>query len=73
MGKLPLTPRTKNVIEYSIGEARDFGHGYVGTEHLLLGLVRVAEGNASIALQDNGFRLESGREAVISLLGCNTE
>ena len=46
MGKLPLTPKAKKVIEYSIEEARNLNHNYVGTEHLLLGLLREGEGAA---------------------------
>ena len=47
MGKLPQTPRAKKVIEYSMEEARNLGHNYVGTEHILLGLLREQEGVAA--------------------------
>src|SRR5262245_34591081 len=50
LGKLPQTPRAKTVIEYAIHEARGFSHNYVGTEHLLLGLIREEEGVAAQVL-----------------------
>lgn len=64
MGKLPQTPRGKKVVEYAIDEARQSGCGYVGTEHLLLGLMRETEGVAYQALTNNGFSLDSVREQV---------
>src|SRR5207244_1093646 len=54
MGKLPQTPRAKKVIEYSIEEARNLNHNYVGTEHLLLGLLREQEGVAAQVLMNLG-------------------
>src|SRR5438045_4238024 len=69
MGKLPQTPRAKKVIEYSIEEARNLNHNYVGTEHLLLGLLREQEGVASQVLMNLGLRLEDVREEVLNLLG----
>ena len=69
MGKLPLTPRAKKVIEYAIEEARNLGHGYVGTEHLLLGLLREPEGVAAQVLRNLNLRLEEVRETVLELLG----
>ncbi|MFO0843433.1 MAG: ATP-dependent Clp protease ATP-binding subunit [Gemmataceae bacterium] len=71
MGKLPQTPRAKKVIEYSIEEARNLGHNYVGTEHLLLGLLREQEGVAAQVLQNLGLKLEDVREEVLNLLGHN--
>src|SRR3954447_19000978 len=53
-GKLPQTPRAKRVIEYAIEEARNLNHNYVGTEHLLLGLLRHAEGPGAAALKAAG-------------------
>src|SRR5277367_6371275 len=50
MGKLPQTPRSKKVVEYAMEEARNFDHNYVGTEHLLLGLLREQEGVAAQVL-----------------------
>jgi len=69
MGKLPQTPRAKKVIEYAIEEARMLGHNYVGTEHLLLGLLREQEGVAAQVLMNLGLRLEDVREEVLKLLG----
>src|SRR6478672_11763259 len=71
MGKLPQTPRAKKVIEYSIEEARNLGHNYVGTEHLLLGLLREQEGVAAQVLMNLGLKLEDVREEVLNLLGHN--
>jgi ATP-dependent Clp protease ATP-binding subunit ClpC len=73
MGKLPQTPRAKKVIEYSIEEARSLNHNYVGTEHLLLGLVREEEGVAAQVLMSLGLSLETVREAVLNLLGHNPD
>jgi hypothetical protein len=73
MGKLPQTPRAKKVIEYSIEEARNLNHNYVGTEHLLLGLLRVEEGVAGQVLMNLGLKLENVREEVLNLLGQRPE
>src|SRR5437899_5054254 len=62
LGKLPQTPRTKKVIEYAIEESRNLKHNYIGTEHLLLGLLREQEGVASQVLMNLGLRLEDVRE-----------
>ena len=59
MGKLPQTPRAKKVIEYSMEEARNLNHNYVGTEHILLGLLREQEGVAAQVLDEPGP--EAGR------------
>src|SRR3954468_6281 len=72
-GKLPQTPRAKKVIEYSIEEARNLNHNYVGTEHLLLGLLREQEGVAAQVLMNLGLRLEDVREEVLNLLGHGIE
>jgi len=69
MGKLPQTPRAKKVIEYSMEEARNLGHNYVGSEHLLLGLLREQEGVAAQVLMNLGLKLEEVREDVRALLG----
>src|SRR5579864_1801837 len=69
MGKLPQTPRAKKVIEYSIEEARNLKHDYVGTEHLLLGLLREEEGVAAQVLMNLGLGLEKIREEIHRLLG----
>jgi ATP-dependent Clp protease ATP-binding subunit ClpC len=73
MGKLPQTPRAKKVIEYAIEEARLLGHNYVGTEHLLLGLLREQDGVAAQVLMNLGLRLEDVREEVLKLLGAAQE
>lgn len=71
MGKLPQTPRAKKVIDYSIEEARNLNHNYVGTEHLLLGLLREQEGVAAQVLMNLGLKLDDVREEVLNLLGHN--
>jgi len=73
MGKLPQTPRAKKVIEYSIEEARSLNHNYVGTEHLLLGLLREQDGVAAQVLMNLGLKLEDVREEVLNLLGAVVE
>jgi ATP-dependent Clp protease ATP-binding subunit ClpC len=73
MGKLPQTPRAKKVIEYAIEEARALNHNYVGTEHLLLGLLRETEGIAAQVLMNLGLRLEDVRQEVLNLLGAGVE
>src|SRR6202451_2068086 len=73
MGKLPQTPRAKKVIEYAMEEARNLNHNYVGTEHLLLGLLREQEGVAAQVLMNLGMKLEDGREEVLNLLGHGLE
>jgi ATP-dependent Clp protease ATP-binding subunit ClpC len=73
MGKLPHTPRAKKVIEYAIEEARNLNHNYVGTEHLLLGLLREREGIAAKVLMNLGLKLEEVREEVLNLLGAGME
>ena len=73
MGKLPQTPRAKKVIEYSMEEARNLNHNYVGTEHILLGLLREQEGVAAQVLMNLGLKLEEVREEVLNLLGHGTQ
>src|SRR3989442_1318654 len=73
MGRLPHTPRAKKVIEYSVEEARNLNHNYVGTEHLLLGLLREQEGVAAQVLMNLGLKLEDVREEVLNLLGHNMD
>src|SRR5436190_2189319 len=70
-GGAPQTPRAKKVIEHAIEEARNLNHNYVGTEHLLLGLVREEEGVASQVLMNLGQKLADLREEVLNLLGHN--
>ncbi|MEK7291080.1 MAG: Clp protease N-terminal domain-containing protein, partial [Planctomycetota bacterium] len=69
VGQLPFTPRVKKVLEYAMEEARALGHNYIGTEHLLLGLLREQEGVAAQVLLNLGVKLEDVREEVITLLG----
>jgi len=69
VGRLPFTPRAKKVIELAFEEARALGHNYVGTEHLLLGLLRESEGVAAQVLVEQGLKLEEVREEVLRLLG----
>lgn len=73
MGRLPQTPRAKKVIEYAIEEARNLNHNYVGTEHLLLGLLREHDGVAAQVLMNLGLKLEDVREEVLNLLGAGNE
>jgi len=73
MGKLPQTPRAEKVIEYSMEEARNLNHNYVGTEHILLGLLREQEGVAAQVLMNLGLKLEDVREEVLNLLGHGLE
>jgi len=68
-GDLPFTPKAKKVIELAMDEARALGHNYIGTEHLLLGLIREGEGVASQVLVNLGMELEKVREEVMNLLG----
>ena len=68
-GDLPFTPKAKKVIELAMDEARSLGHNYIGTEHLLLGLIREGEGVASQVLMNMGLELEKVREEVMNLLG----
>ncbi len=69
LGEIPFTPRAKKVLEYAVEEAQHMGHSYVGTEHLLLGLIREEEGVAARVLENLGLRLEGVREEVLNLLG----
>ncbi|MHC4148656.1 MAG: ATP-dependent Clp protease ATP-binding subunit [Planctomycetota bacterium] len=73
MGKLPQTPRAKKVIEYAIEEARALNHNYVGTEHILLGILRESEGIAAQVLMSCGLKLEDVRQEVLNLLGAGVE
>ncbi|MGD0572820.1 MAG: ATP-dependent Clp protease ATP-binding subunit [Sedimentisphaerales bacterium] len=73
MGKLPHTPRAKKVIEFAIEEARSLNHNYVGTEHLLLGLLRETEGIAAQVMMNLGLRLEDVRQEVLNLLGAGVD
>jgi ATP-dependent Clp protease ATP-binding subunit ClpC len=67
--EIPFTPRAKRVLELSWDEARQLGHNYIGTEHLLLGLIREGEGVAARVLENLGVDLTKVRSHVIRLLG----
>jgi ATP-dependent Clp protease ATP-binding subunit ClpC len=69
IGEIPFTPRAKRVLELSIDEARMHNHNYVGTEHLLLALIREGEGVAARVLQDLGADHEKVRKEIMKLLG----
>ncbi len=69
MGKLPQTPRAKKVIEYSMEEARNLGHDYVGDEHILLALLTGREGVARNVLDSAGVTYERVREETLRVLG----
>lgn len=71
-GDLPFTPKAKKVMELAMEEARSLGHNYIGTEHLLLGLIREGEGVASQVFMNMGLDVEKVREEVIKLLGSST-
>ncbi|HDK46156.1 MAG TPA: NDP-hexose 4-ketoreductase, partial [Actinobacteria bacterium] len=67
-GHIPFTPRAKKVLELSLREALQLGHNYIGTEHILLGLIREGEGVATQVLQNLNADLPRVRQAVIQLL-----
>src|SRR3989442_13173181 len=69
IGEIPFTPRAKRVLELSVDEARQLGHNYVGTEHLLLGLIREGEGVAAKVLLELGVDRKRVREETLKLLG----
>jgi ATP-dependent Clp protease ATP-binding subunit ClpA len=67
-GHIPFTPRAKKVLELSLREALQLGHNYIGTEHILLGLIREGEGVAAQVLQKLGADLNRVRQTVIQIL-----
>lgn len=67
--EIPFTPRAKKAIELAMDEARNLGHNYIGTEHLLLGLIREGDGVASQVLMNLGLDLKSVRNEILNLLG----
>jgi hypothetical protein len=69
MSQLPFTPRAKKVLELSMEEASQLRHNYLGTEHLLLGLIRENEGIAAQVMMNLGVKLEEVREDVLEFLG----
>ena len=68
VGEIPFTPKAKKVLEYAVEEARLMGHNYIGTEHLLLGLLKEKEGIAAKVLNSLGVRLVETREKILNLL-----
>ncbi|MBW8005601.1 MAG: ATP-dependent Clp protease ATP-binding subunit [candidate division NC10 bacterium] len=68
-GEVPFTPQAKKVLEFAISEARSMGHNYIGTEHLLLGLIREGEGIASLVLRDFGVTIPAAKAQAQELLG----
>jgi len=71
--EIPFTPRAKRVLELSLEEARQLGHNYIGTEHLLLGLIREGEGVAARVMENLGVDLTKVRTQVIRMLGETAE
>ena len=71
LGELPYTSRAKKVLEFAMTEARDFSHSYVGTEHLLLGLLREEKGIAAQVLNSLGAMLDEARAETIKVLGAD--
>jgi ATP-dependent Clp protease ATP-binding subunit ClpC len=71
MGQLPFTPRAKKVLELSMEEASNLGHNYIGTEHLLLGLIKENQGIAAQVLLNLSVKLEDVREEVLDFLGAD--
>lgn len=69
LGELPYTSRAKKVLEFAMAEARDFNHSYVGTEHLLLGLLREEKGIAAQVLNSLGVTLDEARGETLKVLG----
>jgi len=69
MGLIPFTPRAKKVLELSLEEATRLGHTYIGTEHLLLGLIREDESIAAQVLRNMNVRIEDVRTGVLEILG----
>src|SRR5437667_6572032 len=67
-GHIPFTPRAKKVLELSLREALQLGHNYIGTEHILLGVIREGEGVAAQVLQKLGADLNRVRQQIIALL-----
>jgi ATP-dependent Clp protease ATP-binding subunit ClpC len=68
LGQIGLTPRAKTVIEFAVDEAHSMNHHYIGTEHLLLGLLREGEGIGAGVLESLGIRMEEARKATLDIL-----
>ena len=72
-GHIPFTPRAKKILEFALREALQLGHNYIGTEHILLGMVREGEGVAAQVLARGGLTIGPLRETVLDLLKANPE
>jgi ATP-dependent Clp protease ATP-binding subunit ClpA len=72
-GHIPFTPRAKKVLEMSLRESLQLGHNYIGTEHILLGLIAEDDGVAAQVLLELGADLDRVRQAVLDLLGASLE
>ncbi|MEE8106222.1 MAG: Clp protease N-terminal domain-containing protein [Planctomycetota bacterium] len=73
MGQLPFTPRAKKVLELALEEASNLGHNYIGSEHLLLGLIRERHSIAAAALAECGVELVPARDAILEVLARSDE
>ena len=73
MGDIPFTPRAKKALELATEEARTLSHNYIGTEHILLGLIREGEGVAYQVLFSLGIDLKRARQEIVALLGGEQE
>lgn len=69
LAQLPFTPRAKKSLEFALEESRRFGHDYIGTEHLLLGLLREQNGIAGQALAASGVTADAARHALVAIFG----
>ena len=69
LGEIPFTPRAKKVLEFSVEESQMLGTDHIGTEHILLGLIREEEGMAGRILENLGLKLDTVRDAVLNFLG----
>jgi len=72
-GHIPFTPRAKKILEYSLRESLQLGHNYIGTEHILLGLIREGEGVAAQVLMKLGVDFDSTTLTVVELLNVNPQ
>ena len=72
MGNIPYTPRVKKVLALAAKEARNLSHSYIGTEHILLGLLREGDGVAARILRSLNVDLEKTRQEVLRVLGQNS-
>lgn len=73
MGQLPFTPRTKKMLEYALEEMRNLGHNYIGTEHILLGMIREEESEAAQVMINLGIDLNKVRQEVLKILGADSD